>query len=97
MANWFRYLLSPELLAGELADPGFDAGPLLNSLLTNLLNSQNNGFFTDSPFELWFAESTGKDKLEFYFSTYLHYDIRPDISTPGSECVWIRTELPDPK
>jgi hypothetical protein len=72
MANWFRYLLSPELLAGELADPGFDAGPLLNSLLTNLLNSQNNGFFTDSPFELWFAESTGKNKLEFLF-----YDLSP--------------------
>jgi hypothetical protein len=63
MANWFRYLLSPELLVPELtSSSGPEPGPLLNSLLTNLLNSQNNGFFTDSPFQLWFAESTGKRK-----------------------------------
>ena len=66
-SSWFRYLLCPEQLAQELEQAqGFESGPLLNSLLTNLLNSQNNGFFTDSPYELWFAESQVKEENHFH-------------------------------
>ena len=35
--------------------------PLLKDLLTNLLNNQNAGMFTDSPQELWYAK-TGERK-----------------------------------
>ena len=62
---WFTYLLNPSKLATDLA-----AGPstqklqlLLKDLLTNLLNNQQAGFFTDNPRELWFAESRERKSL----------------------------------
>ena len=62
---WFTYLLNPSKLATDLA-----AGPstqelqlLLKDLLTNLLNNQQAGFFTDNPQELWFAKSRERKSL----------------------------------
>ena len=62
---WFSYLLNPSKLATDLA-----AGPstqklqlLLKDLLTNLLNNQQAGFFTDNPQELWFAKSRERKSL----------------------------------
>jgi len=58
--SWFDYLLNPKLLVQQL-DEGIitetDAGSLIKELLVNLLNSQNQAFFSDTPFELWFCES----------------------------------------
>ena len=62
---WFTYLLNPSKLATDLA-----AGPstqklqlLLKDLLTNLLNNQQAGFFTDNPQELWFAKTRERKSL----------------------------------
>ena len=62
---WFTYLLNPTKLATDLA-----AGPstqklqlLLKDLLTNLLNNQQAGFFTDNPQELVFAKSRERKSL----------------------------------
>ena len=62
---WFTYLLNPSKLATDLAE-----GPstqklqlLLKDLLTNLLNNQQAGFFTDNPQELWFAKSRERKSL----------------------------------
>jgi len=56
---WFSYLLDPSKLTADI-----EAGatvtslqPLLLDLLSNLLNNQTAGFFTDNPQELWYAKN----------------------------------------
>ena len=62
---WFTYLLNPSKLATDLeAGPSTqELQPLLKDLLTNLLNNQQAGFFTDNPQELWFAKSRERKSL----------------------------------
>ena len=62
---WFTYLLNPSKLATDLA-AGLSTEKLqllLKDLLTNLLNNQQAGFFTDNPQELWFAKSRERKSL----------------------------------
>ena len=56
---WFTYLLNPARLMTDLsAGPSVaELQPLLKDLLTNLLNNQHAGFFTDNPQELWYAKT----------------------------------------
>jgi len=59
MHSWFDYLLLPEQLAKDIEGglPKSEISTLLHDVLTNLLNSQNLGFFMENPFELWFCDS----------------------------------------
>jgi len=56
---WFTYLLNPSRLATDLAaQPRVEElQPLLRDLITNLLNTQQAGLFTDNCQELWFAKT----------------------------------------
>ena len=57
--NWFTYLLEPQKLTKEI-DSGIDfksLEPLLYDFLSNLLNCQNIGLFTENPQELCFGRS----------------------------------------
>ena len=55
--KWFAYLLDPAKLSVDIEAgvPFSDLESLLFDLLSNLLNNQTNGFFTDNPQELWFS------------------------------------------
>ena len=57
--NWFTYLLEPQKLTKELDSgiPFKSLEPLLYDFLSNLLNCQNIGLFTDNPQELCFGRS----------------------------------------
>jgi len=57
--KWFSYLLVPSRLSTDINDgvPFSSLRPLLHDFLSNLLNNQTAGFFTDNPQELWFAKS----------------------------------------
>ena len=57
--KWFSYLLEPSRLSTDINDgvPFSSLRPLLHDFLSNLLNNQTAGFFTDNPQELWFAKS----------------------------------------
>ena len=57
--KWFNYLLDPQRLTKEI-DSGVSfksLEPLLYDFLSNLLNCQNIGLFTDNPQELCFGKS----------------------------------------
>jgi len=61
--HWFDYILNPELLVQQLDEGTIsneDQHFLMKELLINLLNSQNQGFFSDTPYELWFCETKEK-------------------------------------
>ena len=57
--KWFSYLLEPNKLTNDIVNgvPFSSLKPLLYDFLSNLLNNQTAGFFTDNPQELWFAKS----------------------------------------
>jgi len=56
---WFSYLLDPSKLTADIESGATVSSlqPLLLDLLSNLLNNQTAGFFTDNPQELWYAKN----------------------------------------
>ena len=56
---WFSYLLDPSKLTVDIESGATPETlqPLLLDLLSNLLNNQTAGFFTDNPQELWYAKN----------------------------------------
>jgi len=58
-SQWFSYLLDPQKLTVDIESGATVASlqPLLLDLLSNLLNNQTAGFFTDNPQELWYAKN----------------------------------------
>jgi len=57
--HWFAYLLDPSKLTADIESGATfpSLQPLLLDLLSNLLNNQTAGFFTDNPQELWYAKN----------------------------------------